>query len=242
MKKAYILVCSLVLLASCQTITVHHQKNHLTTKQVVLGNIGTDQEYIIEEAYNNIGIPRLNAAIKLQAIPIPFDKRTFKVFTKAKEFQQAEVSINYIDSIAQKPTFVNFQINDQVALLNNLNNKVNSDIKEYLQSQPKARVVTSLSIALPSPIVSEISQAETIYLEQDQGQKYVISLFKNNELVKIFHFSEGVIFAYKTSGLCWKEDRRNHLKIVDLVTGEGCPSETFSKASKAIKEENYFKL
>lgn len=241
MNKVYILI-SLIIFISCQTINVHHQRNNLTTKQIVLANIGIDQENLLEKRYENEGLPYLNAPIKLQAIPIPFNKSKFKAFKKAKEFQQAEVNINYIDSIEQKPTFIHFQINDQVALLNNFNNTVNSDIKEYLMNQPKARVVTSLSIALPSQILNEIKQAETIYLEQDQGQKYIVSLYKENKLLNSFHFSEGVIFAYKTSGLCWKEDQRNHLKIVDLVTGEGCPSETFSKASKAIKEENYFKL
>lgn len=241
MNKVYILI-SLMIFISCQTITVHHQKNYLTTQHIVLGNIGNDQEYIIEDSYSNIGIPRLNAPIKLQAIPIPFNKSKFKAFKKAKEFQQAEVAINYVDSIEQKPTFVYFQINDQVALLNNFNNTANSDIKEYLINQPKARVVTSLSIALPSRIISEVKKAEIIYLEQDQGQKYVVSLYNENKLINSFHFSEGIIFTYKTSGLCWKEDRRNHLKIVDLVDGDGCPPKSYSKARKAIKEENYFKL
>ena len=167
----------------------------MTTKQIVLANIGIDQENLLEKRYENEGLPYLNAPIKLQAIPIPFNKSKFKAFKKAKEFQQAEVVINYIDSIEQKPIFVHFQINDQMTLINNFNNAVNSDIKDYLMNQPKARVVTSLSIALPSQILNEIKQAETIYLEQDQGQKYIVSMYKENKRISSFHFSEGIIWV-----------------------------------------------
>ena len=55
-------------------------------------------------------------------------------------------------------------------------------------------------------------------------------------------FSETVIFAYNTSGICWRENKKHQLEIVDLVKGSGCPTKTFKNANRAKKKINYFKL
>ena len=171
-----------------------------------------------------------------------FSKKTYRLYEEASHKQNAEFKINYIDSLAEKPKFVQLFIADKVSVLEQLNNKQNEKVKNYLKIQPEAEIVTSISFALNQQKLQNLQKAENIFLIQKGYKRYGIELYKEGELIDQLEMNEAVVFAYKKGSFCWQEDTKHKLKVVNIVEGEGCPSNTYSKAKRAEQNPDYFKL
>ncbi|MEO8934106.1 MAG: hypothetical protein ABI295_07340 [Xanthomarina sp.] len=228
---------------ACNSISVQDKPYKKTKKQIILGSIGQDANYLLEQHYSNSAIPNFTTPIKVQATAVSFRKSSIKSFQKAQAFQTHKVQIKYIDSIELKPRFLNLEIVDQVAFINMLNAKENMDIKQYLINQNKSHIITHVSVAFTESTIQDIQEAEEAFIELTGKKSIALHLYSNNKLIKVVGFFEGVVFAYKTASCCWKENSKHQLEIVDLVDGKNkCPNKSYLSAQKAIKKINYYKF
>lgn len=238
-----IICCVFIILTSCKTINFNQISQTKTTQQVVLGSIGSEKEFLLQTGFNNSGIPNYKTPIKLSAITKPFTKQTYKTFLKAKALQFADVNINYVDSISNKPTYIQLQIADKVELIKALNNYENVEVKDYLTHNANAQILTSISIALNKENIEAIRNADAIFLIENGFKTYAIQLYKNKVKTQIVFFNDGLIFEYQTSYCCWQENYRHQIDIVDLVSSFGaCPNNTYRSSKRAKKNNTYYKF
>lgn len=228
---------------SCKTVSIQQSTQHVTTKQVVLGSIGSHNNIVLQTKFSNTAIANYKNPIKLTVSVVPFTKQTYKAFVNANKSQAKQLSINYTDSLTVKPVFVQLQIEDKVSLLNELNNVNNYTIKDYLSHNPNTNIITQMSLALNNTDIEAIQQADAIFLAQSILKTYALQLYKDDKPAQTIKFNNGVVFAYKTSNCCWQEDSKYKLQIVDLVDiYNTCPNKTYRSAQRAKKKINYFKL
>ena len=242
-KNSFLLCCILVLLTGCKTISVQNKQYQSTKQSVDLGSIGTDENFVLEQTYNHSGIPNYISPIKVKITPISFNKSLYKIFSVANEMQPKEVKINYIDSLQNKPKFLNIEIADKVGLINILNDVSNKDVKNYLLNQNQSHVVTNISIAFNQNDLEALANATEVYLENEGVKSLALKIYNNTKVLRTINFNEGVVFGYRTSSCCWKENSKYQLEIIDLVEGDNsCPNQSYKSAKRAKKEVNYYKF
>lgn len=233
----------LFILSSCNTLTFRSESQNKTMEPLILGNIGSGKEFILQNKFNNVSYPTYTKPIKVSASKKPFDKSTYKSFLKAKQSQSNTVNIKYVDSIKEKPYYLELNIADRVTLVNALNDKINDDVKEYLSINPSANLITNLSIAFNQDHLKKVVQAKSIFLIEKPLKTYTLKLLTSNNKTEFLNFNEGIVFGYKTANCCWKENGTRELNIVDLVsTYSNCPNNAYRSANRAKKKINYFKL
>lgn len=238
-----IVFCLFMLGTSCKTLDFGQVSQTKTTQQIQLGSIGSDKDFLLQQAYNNTAIPKYAKPITLAVSIKPFTKQSFKNFTKAKALQTAEVNINYIDSIANKPQYIELQIADKVAIINAFNTNDNQDIKNYLDHNQNANVITSISMALNKKDLEKMTNSDAVFLIESTHKIYTLQLYKANKKIETILFNESIVFGYKTANCCWQENNKYQLNIVDLVSAfNNCPNGTYRSSKRAKKKINYYKL
>ncbi|WP_034045132.1 hypothetical protein [Wocania ichthyoenteri] len=242
-KSICFIFCGLCLFFNCKTINLSQTSQTNTTQPVSLGSIGTGKDFILQKGFNNTAVPSYKAPIKLAIKVKGFNKQSFKSFTKAKAVQSANVSINYIDSVANKPKYIQLQIADKVSLIKQLNGKENTQEKRYLSHNPYAKILTSITIAFSQKDIQRITSADAVFLIENSLKTYALQLHKTKGDKEIIAFNEGVVFEYQASNSCWQENSRHNFDIVDLVSAlNDCPKKTYRSPKRAKKKINYFKL
>src|SRR5690606_34048516 len=137
-------VCLLFLSVSCKTGSILEEQQNKTTQQVTLGGIGAGKDFILQTGFNSSALPTYQEPIKTTVINKVFNNQTYKVFAKAKALQSADVNIHYIDSIPNKPNYLQLQIADKVEVIKALNIQENKEVKDYLSHNSNANVLTSI--------------------------------------------------------------------------------------------------
>ncbi|TBN04460.1 hypothetical protein EYD45_07535 [Hyunsoonleella flava] len=214
-----------------------------TTQQLVLGHIGSEKEYILQQGFNGTAIPTYKHPIKLNVYPTDFNKHSYNQFINAKASQTADVPIQYIDSITEKPKYLQLQIVDKVAVVDAINNNENISVKNYLSHNRYANVITHISIAFNQDHYNAITKADGVFLIEETPKLYVLKLQNTGKKAVYIPFNKGVVFQYKASNCCWQENERRQLNIVDLVSNyANCPNKTFKSSTRAKKKLNLYKL
>ncbi|WP_323787693.1 hypothetical protein [Psychroserpens sp.] len=228
---------------SCKTISIESKQHFETSKNITLGSIGSDENFIIEKTYTSIGIPKYFKPIKINITPISFNSGTYSAFSKSSLSQSEQIKINYHDSIQHKPHFLSINISDRITLIHLLNHKENIGVKDFLLHDNNSHIVTSLSIVFNKEKTEALKQAEEVFLEQSGINNIALKLYNESKLVSTINFREGVVFSYRTASVCWKENSKYQLEIVDLVEGDnGCPNQTYKSSKRAKKDINYYKF
>lgn len=243
MSKYFFLYTIVWFFMGCKGTLITNEKQNITEQQVSLGSIGLEKDFMLQNEFVNTAFPCYKNSIKLAIKVKPFKKQTFKSFTKAKDFQTAGVTINYIDSLDVKPKYVQIDIADKVSFINELNNHYNSGVKSYLKLNKHTNILTSVSLALNQKDIENITSAKAIFLVESGLKSYALKLYKNDTNTEIIQFNQGVVFAYKTSNCCWQENSKHKLNIVDLVSEfNDCPFKTYRSSKRAKQKVNYYKL
>ncbi len=233
----------LSLVFSCKSNSFFEVENTKTTEQVILGSVGSEKEFILQKGFNTSALPSYKQPIRLIVSPKDFDKQKFKMFEDAAAKQSASIAMTYIDSIAEKPKYVQIQIADKIAVIEALNGIDNEGIKDYLNHNTYAQVLTKMSVAFAAEDLERLIRAEAIFLKEKAPKMYVLELHDNEQKIETIWFNQGVIFEYQVSNCCWQENNRRKLNIVDLVGEYGsCPNSTFRSSKRAKKKINYYKL
>jgi len=236
------LLLLMICFVSCKTVSVQQELQQITVNSKILGSVGEQKDFVLEQSYNNIAFPNYQNPIKIDVTSVSFTKATFKMFLKAKEGQKSNVSVNYIDSLKVKPHFLKLKLADKVEIISALNSKYNKDIKDYLFNKNESHIVSGISLALNQNEMNTIINSDEVFLEHTGIKSYAINCYKNSELLQTLLFNQGVVFTYKTSSFCWQEDDKYQLKIVDITETNKCPKSTSSSAKQAKKNINYFKF
>lgn len=241
MNKYLYLILVITCCVSCKTIVVQQESQIVTSQSIMLGVIGEDKQFVLDQDYNHTAIPKYNTPIKIQVTTERFNNATYKAFAKANNSQSNKLKISLIDSLKEKPKFIKLEISDRVAVLNALNAKTNSDVKDYLMAKNNAHIVTVISIAVNEKDISALQAANEVFLEASGLKSYSLKAYIKGELKISLEFNEGVVFAYQVSNFCWQENNKSQLEIVDIVeSSEKCPNKTYKSAKRAKKKIDYY--
>lgn len=243
-KSIFSIYALLILFSSCKTSSILNESQTSTTQQVCIGYVGLGKDFILQSNFNTTATPNYKEPIKVSVSKVPFTKITYKTFNKAKALQAANVNINYIDSIPEKPNYIRLQIADKVSIVKALNNENNKDVKTYLEHNKTANIITSMSLALNKDDLNAIVSADALFLIEKNTKTYALQLYKKGVKTKLIWFNSGVVFEYKTSHCCWEGSRPDKIDIVDIVNQyNNCPNKTYKSANTAKnKIKNYYKF
>ena len=243
MKKKILIPLIFVGLVSCKTMIVQQELQTQTTQNLQLGTVGELKEVLVLQDYNHTASPDYQAPIKLKVNSVPFTKTKLKAFKKAKHAQNKNISVNYIDSVKIKPTFLKIEIADRVAILNSFKGDTNKAVTQFLQYKTKAHLISTISVVFNPDTALHLSNAQEVFLEQTGVKNYVLKTYQNNKQQQSIHFNEGIVFGYQVSRACWKENNKHQFEIVDLVKkNEKCPRKTYRVPKGAKKNLNYYKF
>ncbi len=243
MKKTYTLLLFLVILTSCKTVVVNKQTQKIASSALELGTIGKTKPNLQINTFEINAIPQLNQKIRVTAKVLPFNKATFKAYSKAAKLQGKKSTFKYVDSLPNKPMYVILKITDNVTLLEELNNEHNTTVFNYLKTVPNAQAITTISMVFDTNILNEISQAEELYLSNEKYKKYDLELYKNGKLHKTIELTTGTTFTYKLSSFCWGENGRHQPILVDVIDEHSnCNNNTFSNYQKVEMKKQAIKF
>lgn len=231
------------LFISCKSISVANETQIKTSQSMELVIIGEDKQFLLEEDYNSTAIPSIDEPIRISVSVLEFNKTSYKAFSIANNKKSLPLTVNYIDSSENKPNFFKLELADRVAILNALNGKENSAVKDYIQNKKDAHIISAISIVFYEEKTKSILDADALFLEQELNKTFVLKAYKDNNVLDSFKFNEGVVFAYQASSFCWQEDDKFQLNIVDIVERtDKCPNSTYRSAKRAEKKIDYFKF
>ncbi len=237
-KNSYI-VLLLIILTSCKTIVVNNQIQKMASSPLELGTIGKTEFNLQINNFEIAAIPQFKKKIRVTATLLPFNKSTFKTFTKASVLQGKNSSIKYIDSLQVKPNYVLLKITDIVRLIEELNSEHNTSVINYLKVEPNAKIITTVTMTFDMNTLNEIIQAEEIYLSTVKYKKYSLELYKNNTLVKTIALSNGAVFSYKVSSFCWGENDKKQLEIVKLSDNNSKCTKNTNKSYQQLEKKKF---
>lgn len=234
------LIISLVLLTSCKT-SILNMNTSVTSKQMTIGAIGKKKSFLFQKTFSNEAIPNYKKPVKLGINLKPFNKNTFSNFLAANRFQPAELNITYVDSLPEKPGYIEIHLADKVGVLAALNSKENKGTSSFLSTDKNAEMIIAISMAFNNKELKRLTSAKAVFLVEKSYKTYALELHdpKNNKSFIYFH--EGVVFEYEMAHPCWKENIHHQISIVDLVNGS-CPKGTFRNSSRAKNPINYLKI
>jgi len=239
--KKWSLFLIIISIVSCKTVEVNQQRQQTTKTVVELGVIGKITKGIETNTFQTTTVPVYKQKIRVSADILAFDDNTFNTYAQAALQQNKKIKITYIDSVANKPGYANLQILDKVQVLDELNATHNTGVNTYLQNATNNVLITGLSAYFDAIELSNISQAEEVYLINNKPKKYSLELVKSGKPFAIVDISKSVPFTYTTASFCWKKER-GKISIANLTyRSETCARDTYKNVAKLNKKINYYK-
>jgi len=232
----------LLVIISCQSISSTLNLNNKEKQTVELGNIGYSEDLLFEDSFENIAIAKFNNPIKVSVTQADFSKSDYKKYLQNKYSKPSSIEVKYVDSIKTKPQYVILTIIDKLTIIDALNTAENTSLKELVSYQDQSELITSISAALNLAQIKQIISADEIFLVPNGIKSYALQLYTDKQPKQLIKFSDMVAFDYKSSCMCWQENTRRQLKIVDFVEGSDCPKDTYKSAKRAKKKIDYFKF
>lgn len=232
-----------VLIVSCNVLP-KKRTLHLASSPIELGVVGRQNYSLQKRAYRVFGIPNFKNKIKISAVIRSFDKTTYKRYLKSIKETTNENTVNYIDSIVQKPTFVELQIIDKVGVINTIN-RGNTDIYNYIKSNYKSSLVSKIRVVVTPSNLEKIKKANAFYLQTLQGKEQYLMMYEDGKLVDKINFYGMVTFGYELSSFCWELTDRKKLKVSALLKeGQNCNENSNRNPNKLLEEltESKFKF
>ncbi|GAB1856641.1 hypothetical protein MHTCC0001_14760 [Flavobacteriaceae bacterium MHTCC 0001] len=242
MQRFFILIVTTVLF-SCKPSSFFEASSTKTANQVILGSIGSEKDFLLQKHFNSSALPSYRKPIRVQAVKKQFNKQTYKAYQDAATLQSAKIPVTYIDSLPNKPKYLQLQIADKVTLIEALNSEENSGVQEYLDHNAHAQVLTRISIVLKEEDMQGMIDADAIFLTEKRSKNYVLEVHKAEGAIATIRLNQGIIFQYQVSNCCWQENARHDIEVADLVgTYTQCPKSTYRSSQRAKKRANHYKL
>lgn len=231
----------MLFLIGCQTVKVKTEQYEVIPRTIELGSVGKEKSLLnLQNDFIVRTLPKLDHEIRLAIEIIPFNKKLAKLYETKAKYNQAQLSINYNDSVALKPELATIKILDILGVVQELNAPYNKDLFELLYKN-KLEFVSSVAIVLPTEDLAKIREADAYYLNNEQQKKYTISLMKQGKRIGILDLRTGTIIAHKVSKFCWTEDSKGKWHIADISENR-CPGIMKSRPKKVKSSKNLYKL
>lgn len=236
MPKVFYLAVLFLSFQSCNRVLVQQKLQHTTQKSIMLASIGSTSGNVVTRDFKSEVFPKYKHAIRVTVNYAPFTQLNYKAYKKATKQQQVKNVFTYDKDAENKTYFLEVQLADTEQLIAEINAEANQKVNAWLQNNPKAKLVTGLSMYLPQKTLGEIKKAEKILLVNRGYKEYTLELYKNNKPYKSISFSEGVIFGYSLSNFCWGQTRGVNWEIKALVKEyNNCPKGQYKSHRKAVK-------
>ena len=233
----------MLLVFSCKTISVQNKQHIQTTRNMTLGSVGIDENFIIEKTYTSIGTPNYFKPIKVNVLPVSFNNASYSGFMAANLSQRKDIKINYHDSLDTKPSFLSLEIADKITLIELLNHKENLEIKNFMLNDNNTHLITGISIVFDSEIYNILVDAQEVFIEGSGINNIVLKTYKDSKHEKTIYFNQGVVFSYRSAFICWRENSKYQLEIAGLAEADnGCSKLSYKSSKRAKKDINYYKF
>jgi|GEM_PF-1498388 len=236
-----LVLVGLLTLIGCQSSNVLNL-NKGVLEPVTLGGIGNSNDNLWQHDFNSTAVANYKESIKIEVSVKYFTKPDYNLYAKAKTYQSSKIDIVFDDSLKIKPRYVSFKIVDKPGVIDALNALYNLSLKEYLSNQKKSDMITSVSVALNNKQLEQVLSADEVFLVANGVKSYALQFYKNREAKELLKFNEMVVFDYEASCLCWQEDNRRQLQVVDLASGTNCPKNTYKSAQQSKKNMDFSKF
>lgn len=245
MIKYYFIGILLFSIVSCKTASITNQRQQLAFQNTaVLGAIGLDKTTVVDlkNTFSPIGLPHIEKPVRVSVTKTDFSKQTYAHLSEIAPNKAK--GIKYVDSLDNKPSFLKLQLTDLTSLVKNLHSEKNIEIHNYLESQPKAKMVTAFSIVTSPEEQNKLLQAQTVNLKSNGHNEYELQIINDSKIREYIKISDAIVLTYDLSRFCWGLNKRNQPEIKSVVGSKcDCGDDTHIKASKAIKKEpSYLRL
>lgn len=207
----------------------------------ILGAIGKENKSLISKNFQQIGQPTLARSVAISVQEIPFTKSTFKEYSVLKTQKGDQPNIVYVDSLSVKPKYLRLEIKDKIGLLAVLNDDGNSEVRSYLEKDADCRIVSSISLYIPTKESNGLAHAAEVFLGTNNNGSLQIELINGKERQMVI-LAEDEIFDYSVMGFCWGEDIYGNARLETLSDKGGCPNGTEKSAQKLSDNRSYLKL
>lgn len=111
------------------------------------------------------------------------------------------------------------RIVDTKALVDQLNESKNNDLREYIFRSSDYRIITSAVIVYDHATSKKLANTSNLKLEMksDSTGNATIDIKSNGTSVKKLSMSDGTIFAYEFSRICWSKNASGAIKVADIL-------------------------
>lgn len=240
--KKYILLL-LTICIGCQTTKISNEKYKVSTSTTELGSIGIAETKLnFENSFNTRSFPKLDGMVRLKIKTLPFNKQINDIYLNKNKVKQQEATINYVDSLPNKPEYVTVSILDVNSYIKELNADYNKENLTFLKNTNEGRIVNNLALILSDEIISKIKSADAYYLINNQEKKYTVALYKNGKQFDSIDLHEGTTLAYSLGKFCWTENERHKWEIGDIIAENDNCLGTTSERVKKKEKVNLYKL
>ncbi len=230
----------LLLFIACASHKAKYQEAALSLPS--LGSVVQAKGALWFSLSEQVGTPQWDSPLTIKAQELPFNKASYTTYANYMAKAGKINGIAYVDSLPYKPKYLRLQILDKIDLVARLNGKNNTAVREFLENDDAYKIVTSLDITTADAMLIQLSEANSIVLQEDAQMGIHLVLTHNKQKTKVA-FSEMQVFDFGFSSLCWGEDRYHRKKIETLLSGtQKCPKGTFKKAAKVASDRSYQKF
>lgn len=200
---------------------------------IALGVIGIQKRALTTDYFEVTSIPNISK-IRVRATTQEFTKKTYAKYSK--QHLDNKFNITYIDSLENKPSYLNFQFLDRVNLVSTL--LENENVVNYLKTQNEASIVSEVSMVVTKNQLQEITNADALFLKNNSTKECILELHTDNKLTGSFKFNDGAVLGYRLANFCWGTNDKNQQTLFDIIPeGTSCPKNT-NKCYKKEKEQN----
>lgn len=206
-----------------------------------LGSVVQLKKNVLYTRANQIGQASLERPLHVRIKEMPFNKTSYKAYTYYTGQAHKANTIAYVDSLPVKPTYLQLELQDRIALTDLLNTERNDGVRSYLENDPHYKIVTSIAVVASESMSLQFLSAEELRLTQNDLGELFLELHQGKTKKQIA-FGELQIFNYEHASFCWGEDQFNNRKIKAIVDGKGCPKGTYKKPSKMNSKRSYLKF
>jgi len=211
------------------------------TQMPSIAAIGKQDKSLLSTDFKQVGEPNLAKAVALTASAIPFTKSKFKTYQNLKAQKGEKVYAKYVDSLPQKPKYLQLGIKDKIGLKTLLNGVENDEVRSYLIKDSDCQIVSSISLYIDEMEADMYLRAEGLFLVTDNNGMLRIELI-NGKQKQYVNLSKNEIFDYEVMGFCWGENRYGNPQIETLNAGGKCPEGTEKNAQKLDDLKTFLKL
>ena len=237
--KNILAILVLVFTMRCASHKAKKQESQLSIPE--LGTIVKVKKRLLHNTTEAIGLPNWQQ-IEVDIQELPFNLNSYLIYTKHMQRAGKINTIAYNDSLRFKPKYIRLKLSNKVKLTSLLNNEDHRETREYISLNKDYKLVTAIDVAFTENEISKIQSANGVHLSKDKLGNLIFAL--NTLSGKEAYLLKNVpVFKYALSSFCWGEDRYHNLRIENIVTqGDGCPKNTYQKASKIKSNKEYLKF